>query len=135
MAKHHPNLVMCRKQPGVAVGQLCDKCQIFSVCVNQLGLIDIFICSSHSFFPTCFCCCSNLLDCIANQKKKSFSSILSYVMLSYILSNLNSNIVLKQKKKNRDGCPKLRLSKIKAFFGHPWSLFILMHSAIVVLLD
>ena len=56
-------------------------------------------------------------------------------MLSYILSNLNSNIVLKQKKKNRDGCPKLRLSKIKAFFGHPWSLFILMHSAIVVLLD
>jgi PHD finger-like domain-containing protein 5A len=26
MAKHHPDLVMCRKQPGIAVGRLCDKC-------------------------------------------------------------------------------------------------------------
>ena len=26
MAKHHPDLVMCRKQPGVAVGRLCEKC-------------------------------------------------------------------------------------------------------------
>ena len=26
MAKHHPDLIMCRKQPGIAVGRLCDKC-------------------------------------------------------------------------------------------------------------
>eukprot|EP00538_Stauroneis_constricta_P014165 CAMPEP_0119565622 /NCGR_PEP_ID=MMETSP1352-20130426/30658_1 /TAXON_ID=265584 /ORGANISM="Stauroneis constricta, Strain CCMP1120" /LENGTH=133 /DNA_ID=CAMNT_0007614579 /DNA_START=26 /DNA_END=425 /DNA_ORIENTATION=- len=26
MAKHHPDLVMCRKQPGVAIGRLCEKC-------------------------------------------------------------------------------------------------------------
>lgn len=27
MAKHHPDLVMCRKQPGVAIGRLCEKCE------------------------------------------------------------------------------------------------------------
>jgi hypothetical protein len=27
MAKHHPDLIMCRKQPGVAVGRLCEKCK------------------------------------------------------------------------------------------------------------
>jgi len=26
MAKHHPNLKFCRKQPGVAIGRLCEKC-------------------------------------------------------------------------------------------------------------
>jgi PHD finger-like domain-containing protein 5A len=26
MAKHHPDLIMCRKQPGIAVGRLCAKC-------------------------------------------------------------------------------------------------------------
>ena len=31
MAKHHPDLVMCRKQPGVAIGRLCEKCEYFSV--------------------------------------------------------------------------------------------------------
>ncbi len=26
MARHHPDLIMCRKQPGIAVGKLCEKC-------------------------------------------------------------------------------------------------------------
>ncbi|KAG4305812.1 hypothetical protein PORY_000722 [Pneumocystis oryctolagi] len=26
MSKHHPDLVMCRKQPGISIGRLCDKC-------------------------------------------------------------------------------------------------------------
>ena len=26
MAKHHPDLVFCRKQPGIAIGRLCEKC-------------------------------------------------------------------------------------------------------------
>jgi PHD finger-like domain-containing protein 5A len=26
MSRHHPDLVMCRKQPGIAIGRLCDKC-------------------------------------------------------------------------------------------------------------
>ena len=27
MAKHHPDIVMCRKQPGIAIGRLCEKCK------------------------------------------------------------------------------------------------------------
>jgi PHD finger-like domain-containing protein 5A len=27
MSKHHPDLVLCRKQPGTAVGRLCGKCE------------------------------------------------------------------------------------------------------------
>ncbi|CAO3647763.1 unnamed protein product [Cunninghamella echinulata] len=26
MARHHPDLIFCRKQPGIAIGQLCEKC-------------------------------------------------------------------------------------------------------------
>ena len=27
MSRHHPDLVMCRKQPGISLGRLCDKCE------------------------------------------------------------------------------------------------------------
>ena len=26
MARHHPDLIMCRKRPGIAIGRLCEKC-------------------------------------------------------------------------------------------------------------
>uniref|UniRef100_A0A0K0E7V9 PHF5-like protein n=3 Tax=Strongyloides TaxID=6247 RepID=A0A0K0E7V9_STRER len=26
MAKHHPDLIFCRKIPGINIGRLCDKC-------------------------------------------------------------------------------------------------------------
>ncbi|GFQ07302.1 phd finger-like domain-containing protein 5b [Phtheirospermum japonicum] len=26
MAKHHSDLIMCRNQPGIAIGRLCEKC-------------------------------------------------------------------------------------------------------------
>ncbi|CAL9074763.1 unnamed protein product, partial [Musa textilis] len=26
MAEHLPDLIMCRKQPGIAIGHLCEKC-------------------------------------------------------------------------------------------------------------
>ncbi len=25
-ARHHADLILCRKQPGIAVGRLCEKC-------------------------------------------------------------------------------------------------------------
>ena len=25
-AKHHPDLIMCRKQPGIGIGRVCEKC-------------------------------------------------------------------------------------------------------------
>lgn len=26
MAKHHQDLIMCRKQPGIAIGRVCERC-------------------------------------------------------------------------------------------------------------
>ncbi|CAE6474529.1 unnamed protein product [Rhizoctonia solani] len=26
MSKHHPDLIMCRRQTGIAIGRLCEKC-------------------------------------------------------------------------------------------------------------
>jgi PHF5-like protein len=34
MAKHHPDLVMCRKQPGIAIGRLCEKCKFLILWVE-----------------------------------------------------------------------------------------------------
>lgn len=28
MAKHHADLIFCRKQPGIAIGRLCEKCVV-----------------------------------------------------------------------------------------------------------
>ena len=25
-SKHHPDLIMCRKMPGISIGRLCEKC-------------------------------------------------------------------------------------------------------------
>uniref|UniRef100_A0AC34FW12 PHD finger-like domain-containing protein 5A n=1 Tax=Panagrolaimus sp. ES5 TaxID=591445 RepID=A0AC34FW12_9BILA len=32
MAKHHADLIFCRKQPGVAIGRLCEKLRICDEC-------------------------------------------------------------------------------------------------------
>ena len=32
MSKHHPDLIMCRKLPGIAIGRLCERCD--GRCVN-----------------------------------------------------------------------------------------------------
>ena len=32
MSKHHPDLIMCRKLPGIAIGRLCERCD--GQCVN-----------------------------------------------------------------------------------------------------
>ena len=45
MAKHHPDLIMCRKQPGIAIGKLCEKCDgkcvICDSYVRPLSLVRI----------------------------------------------------------------------------------------------
>jgi len=44
MAKHHPDLVMCRKQPGVAIGRLCEKCEFpffpLAACAERADLVE-----------------------------------------------------------------------------------------------
>eukprot|EP00979_Chaetoceros_neogracilis_P014980 scaffold5215_cov264-Chaetoceros_neogracile.AAC.7 len=44
MAKHHPDLVMCRKQPGVAIGRVCEKCDGRCVVCGGVGVNDAYYC-------------------------------------------------------------------------------------------
>eukprot|EP00545_Synedropsis_sp_CCMP1620_P012486 CAMPEP_0119009092 /NCGR_PEP_ID=MMETSP1176-20130426/4138_1 /TAXON_ID=265551 /ORGANISM="Synedropsis recta cf, Strain CCMP1620" /LENGTH=175 /DNA_ID=CAMNT_0006961543 /DNA_START=48 /DNA_END=576 /DNA_ORIENTATION=- len=61
MAKHHPDLVMCRKQPGIAIGRLCEKCDghcvICDSFVNPHTLVHICDeCNYGSFEGRCVVC-------------------------------------------------------------------------------
>ena len=61
MAKHHPDLIMCRKQPGVAVGRLCAKCDgrcvICDSFVNPCTLVHVCDeCNYGSYQGRCTVC-------------------------------------------------------------------------------
>lgn len=49
MSKHHPDLVMCRKQPGVAIGRLCEKCTLSSSSWQGLSACCHLSRLTHSF--------------------------------------------------------------------------------------
>merc|ERR1712032_601106 len=44
MAKHHPDLIFCRKQAGVAIGRLCEKCDGRCVICGGPGISDAYYC-------------------------------------------------------------------------------------------
>jgi hypothetical protein len=61
MAKHHPDLIFCRKQPGVAIGRLCEKCDgkcvICDSYVRPCSLVKICDeCNFGSFQGRCTIC-------------------------------------------------------------------------------
>jgi PHD finger-like domain-containing protein 5A len=88
MAKHHPDLVMCRKQPGVAIGRLCEKCDgkcvICDSFVNPHTLVHVCDeCNYGSFAGRCVVCGNpGITD--------------AYYCRECI-----------QQEKDRDGCPKI----------------------------
>mmetsp|Transcript_9350 Transcript_9350/g.19133 ORF Transcript_9350/g.19133 Transcript_9350/m.19133 type:complete len:112 (-) Transcript_9350:230-565(-) len=61
MAKHHPDLIMCRKQPGIAVGRLCEKddgkCVVCDSYVRPCTVVRICDeCNYGSFQGRCVIC-------------------------------------------------------------------------------
>ncbi|MBA0817212.1 hypothetical protein Gohar_001795, partial [Gossypium harknessii] len=61
MAKHQPELIMCRKQPGTAIGRLCEKhegkCVICDSLVHPSTLVRICDeCNYGSFQHKCVTC-------------------------------------------------------------------------------
>ncbi|KAK8262613.1 hypothetical protein V6Z11_D13G270100 [Gossypium hirsutum] len=61
MAKHHPDLIMCRKQPGIAIGRLCEKhdgkCVVCDSLVHPCTLVRVCDeCSYGSFQSKCVIC-------------------------------------------------------------------------------
>lgn len=54
MAKHHPDLVFCRKQPGIMIGRLCEKCDgnnhqflYYNHYYNNIAIGRCVICDSY----------------------------------------------------------------------------------------
>ena len=60
MAKHNPDLVLCRKQPGVSIGRVCEKCDgICCIChsfVNPSVPVQVCDACSSSATPKCVIC-------------------------------------------------------------------------------
>ncbi|KAL3518051.1 hypothetical protein ACH5RR_020640 [Cinchona calisaya] len=61
MAKHHPDLIMCRKQPGIAIGRLCEKCDGKCVICDSLVRPSTLVrvcdeCNYGSFRGRCVVC-------------------------------------------------------------------------------
>ncbi|MFS7934419.1 hypothetical protein Hanom_Chr05g00391351 [Helianthus anomalus] len=88
MAKHHPDLIMCRKQPGIAIGRLCEKCD--GKCV---------ICDSY----VCPCTLVSVCDECNYGSFQGRCVICGGVGVSdaYYCKECT------QQEKDRDGCPKI----------------------------
>lgn len=61
MAKHHPDLVFCRKQPGIAIGRLCEKCDGKCVICDSYVRPHVMVhicdeCNYGSFEGRCIIC-------------------------------------------------------------------------------
>merc|ERR1719354_414315 len=60
-AKHHADLIFCRKQPGIAIGKLCERCDgrcvICDSMVRPAELVRICEdCNYGSFLGRCIVC-------------------------------------------------------------------------------
>ncbi|KAA6352877.1 MAG: putative PHD finger-like domain-containing protein 5A [Streblomastix strix] len=88
MAKHHADLIFCRKQPGVAVGKLCEnydgRCIICDSYTKPTTLVHIYDeCNYGSYQGRCIICgAKGMAD--------------AYYCKECTLQE-----------KNRDGCPKI----------------------------
>ena len=51
MARHHTDLILCRKQPGVALGKVCEKCEGRCViCDSFVRLQEVVrVCDEHNY--------------------------------------------------------------------------------------
>uniref|UniRef100_A0A7N2LD10 PHF5-like protein n=1 Tax=Quercus lobata TaxID=97700 RepID=A0A7N2LD10_QUELO len=102
MAKHHPDLIMCRKQPGIAIGRLCEKCDgkcvICDSYVRPCTLVRVCDeCNYGSFQGRCVICGGVGISDAYYCKECT------------------------QQEKDRDGCPKivnLGSAKTDLFYEH-----------------
>ncbi|KAJ6424574.1 hypothetical protein OIU84_025368 [Salix udensis] len=107
MAKHHPDLIMCRKQPGIAIGRLCEKCDgkcvICDSYVRPCTLVRVCDeCNYGSFQGRCVICGGVGISDAYYCKECT------------------------QQEKDRDGCPKivnLGSAKTDLFYERDMNLF------------
>ncbi|OXC69534.1 hypothetical protein AYX13_01701 [Cryptococcus neoformans] len=100
MSKHHPDLLMCRRQPGIAIGRMCEKCDgkcpVCDSYVRPMTLVRI--CDECSFGTTAGKC---------------------IVCSSPAISDAYYCTECTRLEKDRDGCPRIinmGASRVDAFY-------------------
>ncbi len=96
MAKHHTDLVFCRKQPGIALGRLCDKCDGKCIICDSFVRPHVLVhicdeCNYGSFEGRCIICGSvgvsdayYCRECTLQEKDVRFNSTpLSFINLYF----------------------------------------------------
>ena len=96
MAKHHPDLILCRKQAGIAIGRLCEKCDGKCVICDSYVRPHVLVhvcdeCNYGSFEGRCVICgapgTSDAYYCRqCTLQEKDVSLYLSTIYLSIYLS-------------------------------------------------
>lgn len=115
MARHHPDLIFCRKQPGIAIGRLCEKCDgkcvICDSLVRPATLVRIcdecnygtcqgrcVICGGQGISDAYYC-----KECVIQEKDVSVIWMLCVGSCDfYLIFNGACGVLIK-----RDGCPKI----------------------------
>lgn len=111
MSRHHPDLVMCRKQAGIAIGRLCDKCDgkcpVCDSYVRPTTLVRICDeCSFGNYQNKCVVCGGEGI---------------SDAFYCFECTRLE---------KDRDGCPKIiNLGSSRTDVSALWPLFVLVAGA------
>lgn len=91
--RHHPDLIMCRKQPGIGIGRLCENCD------GRCVLCDSFVrpctlvricdeCNYGSFQGRCVVCGGPGIsdayyckECTIQEKDVKFNIVLSFFII------------------------------------------------------
>jgi PHD finger-like domain-containing protein 5A len=112
MAKHHPDLVMCRKQPGIGIGRLCEKhdglCVICDSYVRPMTLVRVcdecnygssqgrcVICGAPGVSDAYYCAECTTQEKDVSPKKRTHPQRHTNDVISHVT------------RAQRDGCPKI----------------------------
>lgn len=131
MSRHHPDLIMCRKQAGNAIGKLCSKCEgrcvICDSLVNQFTPVNICDeCNYGSYENRCIICSGKGIseayyckECVKLEKDRSVTQHMikhslstRYIFhLTYhsrsICYYVAHNMLLIVRSTFSEGCPKI----------------------------
>src|SRR2546421_10021717 len=108
MSRHHPDLVMCRKQAGISLGRLCDKCDgkcpVCDSYVRPTTLVRICDeCSFGNYQNKCVVC--------GGEGSSTFSQASTCSILTCLdiqgISDAFYCFECTRLEKDRDGCPKI----------------------------
>lgn len=114
-AKHHPDLIMCRKQPGIGIGRVCEKCDgrcvVCDSFVRPCTLVRVCDeCNYGSAQGRCIVCGGpGIADAYYCKECTILEKDVCLLLLSRCpsLSHISCMPVPDNHHKQREGCPRI----------------------------